>query len=261
MNKLLNIASWVVTFFGIIALLGFVEKKTAELQCGDLYINIDRAHNNYFVLDEDITEIFNNHGYHKNQLVDSFDIRQMEMLLNKYPGVQQADVYATVDGNLMVDVIQRKPLVRIFNKKGESFYIDEEGWVMPWSRKYTARVMVANGNITSVYGKSIHRNWATSFNMDSIQSDLSSIYRIAKYISKDQFWKAQIIQLYLNEKGDVEMIPRVGNHTIILGDAQDLETKFNKLMVFYRKGLSKTGWNEYKTINLKYKNQVVCKKQ
>jgi cell division protein FtsQ len=50
----------------------------------------------------------------------------------------------------------------------------------------------------------------------------------------------------------------VGNHKIILGDCSDLEQKFKKLFAFYKDGLNKIGWNTYKTINLKYKNQVVC---
>ena len=70
-----------------------------------------------------------------------------------------------------------------------------------------------------------------------------------------------IVQIYVDEKNNVELIPRVGNHNIILGDASDLENKLEKLMIFYKKGLSKTGWNEYSTINLKYKNQIVCTKR
>ena len=49
--------------------------------------------------------------------------------------------------------------------------------------------------------------------------------------------------------------------TIVIGEVYNLESKFNKLMLFYEEGLSKTGWNEYKTINLKYKDQVVCTKR
>ena len=60
---------------------------------------------------------------------------------------------------------------------------------------------------------------------------------------------------------DIELIPRVGNHTIVFGDANQIESKFEKLIVFYNKGLSNTGWNEYSVINLKYEGQVVCTKR
>ena len=40
------------------------------------------------------------------------------------------------------------------------------------------------------------------------------------------------------------------------------EEKFEKLKMFYTEGLNKTdGWNKYSTINIKYKNQVVCTKK
>ena len=32
------------------------------------------------------------------------------------------------------------------------------------------------------------------------------------------------------------------------------------VMIFYQNGLNKVGWNIYSTINLEYKNQVVCTK-
>jgi cell division protein FtsQ len=48
----------------------------------------------------------------------------------------------------------------------------------------------------------------------------------------------------------------------VFGEAKDFEEKFEKLKTFYTEGLNKTdGWNKYSTINIKYKNQVVCTKK
>ena len=98
---------------------------------------------------------------------------------------------------------------------------------------------------------------------DSIYYDslLTNLYRLAMYITHDKFLKAQIDQIYVNESGEFELVPRVGNQLIILGSADDLEAKFKKLFAFYKYGLNKIGWNKYNTINLKYKNQVLCSKQ
>ncbi|MEP7169164.1 MAG: cell division protein FtsQ, partial [Bacteroidota bacterium] len=79
-------------------------------------------------------------------------------------------------------------------------------------------------------------------------------------IANDAFWNAQVEQIYVTEQSEIELIPRVGNHRIILGDASQLDEKFNKLMIFYKQGLNNTGWNNYNTINLKFTNQVVCTK-
>jgi cell division protein FtsQ len=70
----------------------------------------------------------------------------------------------------------------------------------------------------------------------------------------------QIEQLFVNDKADIELIPRVGNQRIVLGSADSLEVKMRNLLAFYKQAMPKVGWDTYKTINVKYTNQVVCVK-
>ena len=109
---------------------------------------------------------------------------------------------------------------------------------MPVSNNYTANVILANGYVDLV--------------------SVDDLKMLATFVNKNKFWKSQILQIYVDWAGSIQLVPRVGNHKIILGDCSDLEQKFNKLFAFYKDGLNKIGWNTYKTINLKYKNQVVC---
>ncbi|MDR1090381.1 MAG: hypothetical protein LBL79_04825 [Prevotella sp.] len=60
---------------------------------------------------------------------------------------------------------------------------------------------------------------------------------------------------------DITLIPRVGDHRIILGDLDGYKERLNKLMTFYRNGLNETGWNKYSVINLKFDKRVVCIKR
>ena len=91
---------------------------------------------------------------------------------------------------------------------------------------------------------------------------LDELYAMANYINADKFWKSQIQQIYINDEKDMELVPLVGNHKIIFGDTANMDVKFKKLMTFYTQGLSYTGWwNKYSSINLKYKNQIVCTKK
>jgi len=46
---------------------------------------------------------------------------------------------------------------------------------------------------------------------------------------------------------------------ILFGPMDEIEEKFKKLKLFYKEVLPKKGWNTYSSINLKYKNQIVCK--
>jgi len=66
-----------------------------------------------------------------------------------------------------------------------------------------------------------------------------------------------VAQVYVNEKHEIELIPRVGNQRILLGDADSLDVKFHNLAAFYKQALPQVGWDAYRLINIKYANQVI----
>jgi cell division protein FtsQ len=69
------------------------------------------------------------------------------------------------------------------------------------------------------------------------------------------------MQIYRSQKGEYELIPRVGAHQIILGTLDDFETKLENLQLLYQQGFKQHGWNQYEKINLKYSNQIICTKR
>ena len=52
----------------------------------------------------------------------------------------------------------------------------------------------------------------------------------------------------------------MGEHIIFIGDATEIEKRFDRLETFYRCGLSKVGWNKYKYISVEFSNQIICKR-
>ena len=262
MNKVLNISLWLICSIGIVVILGFVDHAQNKLVCSDIEILIDRSNGNYFVDEEDINAMV----YHEidtvlGRPISAIKTERLEHKISNHPSVSKAEVYKTINGKLIIEVKQRTPIVRIFNQMGESFYIDSTGRIMPPSPNYTARVLIANGFINDSF-IDIHQENARNVS-DTLEgrSYIDEVFTFAEYIRKDEFWNAQIEQLYVNKDFEIELIPRVGNHRIVFGDALSIQEKFDKLKVFYFKGLSKTGWNEYSIINLKYANQVVCTKR
>jgi len=94
--------------------------------------------------------------------------------------------------------------------------------------------------------------------VDTLHTDMAmAVFKTADYIRKDSLWDAQIAQIYVNKDHEIELVPRVGNNRILLGDADSLDTKFHNLRVFYKKALPQVGWGAYKMINIKYANQVI----
>lgn len=255
---------WTVLALSTVFLLGFAEKTHRETILQGIVVSIDRTGENFFVNEKQVETLVSNFGYVAgNTYIDSVDISKLETTLEGNPFINDSEVYTTLNGTLRIDVEQRKPILRIFSQNGESFYIDENGWVMPLSPLFTSRVPIANGNIQSNLASVVNKNIAALADTSSnfMVKQLGALFKTVEYISNDPFWKAQFNQLFVNADREIELIPRVGDHRIIIGNEEDLAEKLNKLMVFYEKGLSKTGWNEYSVINLKFKNQVVCSKR
>lgn len=253
---------WVFMLIALVVILGFSASTQKAKVCNQIKINIDHSSGNFFVLEEDInTMVYHEMDTLIGRPISAIQSERLEKKINNHPSIDNVEVYKTINGELVIQVKQRKPIVRLFNVFGESFYLDQGGWAMPTSERYASRVLIANGYIfESFVDVNLHN--VKEFN-DSLKekSSVDDIFAYAEYINGDEFWRAQIEQLYVNKELDIELIPRVGNHRIVFGDATNIREKFNKLRIFYSEGLSKTGWNEYSVINLKYANQVVCKKR
>ncbi|MCY1515129.1 hypothetical protein D9M68_497050 [compost metagenome] len=175
----------------------------------------------------------------------------MEKAIKANPYIAFAKVYADMDGVIRIEVKQRQPVLRIINAGGQDYYIDRTGLKMPVSSNFTANVLVATGNILEGFGGRV----------DTVISPLlKDLYKTAVFIKQDTLWDAQIEQLVVNGKNDIELIPRVGNQRIILGNADSLTIKMDNLLAFYKQAMPKVGWETYKTINVKYINQVICEK-
>ncbi len=259
MNRLLQIAIWAIVIAVIILTLGFINKSKQSMMLIKPIINIDYETENRFVHDNDILAQILNKSDTGVLYLNQFNVSKLEEKLSNNNSIKDVQVYKTIDGELIVNVKQRRPIVRIFSKN-ESYYIDEKGHLMPLSGKYTARLLVVSGNLNEPFGKRYQFDYNSLNDTLVDKTLLDDIYEISKYIDESEFWRAQIEQIHVNKVYEFELVPKVGNHKIVFGGKENIESKFEKLMIFYKKGLSKTGWNEYSEINLKYKNQVVCTK-
>lgn len=259
MNKILQISLWVLVIAGIIVSLSFVNKAREQQTFQKPHVIIDYETENRFVDEQDILNQILTAEDTADLLLKNYNVLELEEKLSTNSSIKDVQVYKTIDGQLNIEVKQRKPIVRVFSKN-DSYYIDENGKLMLWTNKYTSRLLVVSGEINEPFNKRYQFNYGNLQDTLQAKTLLDDVYKIAKYIDESDFWKAQIEQIHVNKVYDMELIPKVGNHKIVFGGVENLESKFEKLMIFYQKGLSKTGWNEYSEINLKFKNQVVCTK-
>jgi len=257
MRLFLNILFWLAVIAYYFVALSFVSDKRHEQVCTALKISVSDSVRSRFITVDDIHLMVENRNHKVVGLfLDSINIPKIEQRLCEQAPIRQAIIYKTIDGVVHINVIQRTPAVRIINRFGESFYLDERGDLLKHSNRYCARVLVANGNINL-------RPEQNNYNVFTSEIDLGKrnimreLFDLANYINSNKFWKAQIQQIYVNEDGDFELIPLVGSHVIIFGKFYKPEAKFAKLMSFYKNGLNVKGWNSYDVINLKYEGQIV----
>lgn len=242
--------TWIVCLAGLVVLMSFVDTKKKTVVCTKVKILIPGADN--FIEREEIDAILkHSQGSLVGKNLASINLQHIEKSIIANPYIAYATVYADMNGVIQIEVKQRQPVLRVINSAGQDYYIDSNGLKMPVSPNFTANVLAANGNIMEHF----------SGKVDTLITKVAvDLYKVALYVKKDTLWDAQIEQLYVNNTKDIEMIPRLGNQRIILGSADSLETKMRNLRVFYKKAMPKVGWNTYKTINVKYTNQIVCEK-
>ena len=241
---------WVVSLSGLGLLMGFINQKKVAVICQDVRVLIPGTQS--FIERKEIDEILlQNKGPLIGRKLSLINIHDIENELKANPFIEYAKVYADMDGIITVRINQREPILRILNSENQDFYVDLNGLKIPTSENFTAEVLVANGLISEHFANKV----------DTLKTQLArDLYRTALFIRKDTLWNNQIEQIYVNTKKEIELVPRVGNHKIIFGNADSLEVKFRNLLAFYKKALPKVGWDTYKTINVKYANQIVCER-
>lgn len=244
-KSVLVTCGWLVSLGGVVVLMSFINEKKAGVICKDVKVYIPG--NEYFIDRQEIDNIVNEKELIGRSL-ESINIHSLEARLKDNPFVQSARVFEDMDGIIEVEISQREPILRILNHNNQDFYVDEQGLKIPLSENFTAMVLVANGFIEEPFGGRV----------DTLHTALAkAIFKTADYIRKDSLWSAQIAEIYVNQQQELELIPRVGNQRILLGDADSLDNKFRNLYIFYKKALPQAGWGTYKTINIKYANQVI----
>jgi cell division protein FtsQ len=262
-QRIFQITLWSLLIAAFVVSVGFTEQRRSELICKEIAIHIDDSVGHNFVEENDVRQIVvNKFGNVIGKSLNGINTSVLESLVDNNPFVLNAEVFSTVDGKLVIDVKQRNPVVRVSNAFGENYYIDEKGIFMPISDKYSAQVPIASGNILSKESEQKIRIEAVESQTDSAihRSAIEKVFLMSDFIRRNEFWNAQVEQIFIDAGGEIELISRVGTQPVLFGDINNMEEKFGKLFLFYKEGLSKTGWNEYKTIDLRYKDQIVCSK-
>lgn len=236
---------FVALSFLVLFVAAFQKRKT-DL-CAGVNIEISTNNQNYFITQKEINEVVNVGGMIGEKEVKSIDIAALESAIEKNPWVKNAEIYFENNNTLHIDVEQRLPIARLYSVNGNSTYIDSEAMRLPIKNNASARVLIVT-NFPSDNDVLAHT--------DSML--LNQTKEVANFIYRDSFWNAQIAQVDITSSGKFELVPVIGNHTIVLGNADNLKEKFARLYTFYTKAWLQNGINTYSTIDIRFDNQVVA---
>jgi cell division protein FtsQ len=242
-------AVWVCVGIGTTVLLVAAVRQKDNRRCREVSISIDAESDNFFVDKKDILQILAavGGGNPVGKPVGSCDLQQMEAALKKNVWIKEAQLFFDNNEVLQVRVAEREPVARVFAVNNATFYVDSGAARLPLSEKFSARVPVFTG---------FPSDRAVLAAADSAL--LRNVAALAMAIAQDTFCMAMIEQVDITPQRSFEMVPKIGNHIIVFGNATDAAAKLDRLKLFYRQVVHKAGLNYYSRVDLQYNGQVVA---
>jgi len=258
MRRFLKILSLIPLIY-LIVFPVYLASSTSTRPCGGVIIDIKDSSDYHFVTRKQLLNLaYGNSARILGKPVKEISLQEIENRINVLRELKVAEVYRTIDGNIHIYADQREPVMRLMPDSGGDFFIDEDGVVVRRRNLYTPRLHIVGGNINI---SSSMLNGISVLDTSIKNTILKDIYQLVNYINDDDFWSAQIDQIYVDSNDEIDLIPRVGNQTVHFGTIENYTGKLRNLAAFYDNVLPEVGWNKYSVINLEFKDQIVCKKR
>ena len=248
-SQIFFVALWTLSIAGLVVLLVAAMNARKNQVCKGYSITINNQQQGKWFIDKnDIVNVLTGQLPDvKNKSIAAFNLGKIEAELKKQIWIRDADLYFDNNGVLKIKVEEREPIARVFDQEGNSFYLDSTGHKLPLSDKMTAKLPVFTGFPANL------ARWTNA----SDKKLVTQIKNLSLYLLNNNFWMAQVSQIDITPARDFEMIPTIGNHVVELGDGNDYEKKFNRLFLFYKQVLAKTGMEKYQRIKVQYDNEVI----
>ncbi len=239
-----------VALLGICCLIAFSERKQGSWICHNIVIELDNENENHFLDAADVLRLVNQgQSTLIGTTMDRIDLKTLENKLKYDRHILDAELFGDLKGNLIVKVELRRPIARIVRDDAPDAYIAEDGTIMSVSEKYTSRVLLISGSFT--------RKLVDAGNMYELEEG-RQIMEMMEFINDDRFWKSQVAQMDVDNSGEITIYPQITGQRIEFGKPDNVESKFRKLMIFYKEILPTKGWTKYSKVNLKYEGQIVA---
>ncbi len=239
LKKILKYIFFPILLVGIGFLYGFSNQRNSQKIITKSVVKF-QSKEPYFLSEQIVNKLLiQNNATVKKQAKSVIDLYKLEEQVLENPYVEKVSLFITIDGKLNTFIKQREPIARILSGNS-SYYVDSQGIKVPISENFSARVPVISGI--------------------SNENEVSKLMVLLNKLVNDDLLSKEIIGIEFKDQNEYIFTVRSGNYRINFGDLTDIEKKTKKLKAFYSKVFLDSTIHKYKTINIKYHNQVVGEK-
>lgn len=258
-KKILNRAVWVLLFASVLFLLAFANIERNNSYTNELEVILQKTEYPALTSSDRIkTHILETMPNIIGQSVKNVDLESLEDEISLNTHLSNVRAFLNINGDMNIKAKPREAILRVFDIKGQNLYIGEDKILMDNSLTQSHRLIVASGSIPHLSNEERIQILKGEAFLPEIYVQL---YQLAGKIHKDEFLDALIDQIHIDSKGQIELTPKVGVKKICFGSFEDTDEKLFNLKAFYVKGKDMVDWQKYQSINIKYKNQIVCSKK
>lgn len=257
-KKILSIVLWVLTGAALVVLFVFGRRWYLDTPLRGVTFDLERHHAKGFVEKDTVIAYatalcdIENHTH-----ISNINMMKIQQLLDRNPWIEQSSAYIGLNDTLVIQAKEYEPVLRVFNQQQQSVYVTAEGMLLPSSLTYTPRLIIANGHFDFPV---LSSNIPLSDSL-YLHSGLDEALAIALSIRKDKFLSGNVGQIYKNKDNEYELMVNNLEANVLLGDTCAVDTKLTRLRILLEKHIGTGELDRYKTLNLKYKNQIVCTKK
>ena len=242
---------WNLAIVALLAVWVIAIQQTNNKTIQDIQIDVDSIEGmRDLIVKDEMLDVLNDVSAVniKTASIKKLDIRQIEAAIKDDNRVHDADIYIDAQHTLHVNIEQRRPILRFKGDNGQDYYLDQGGSYVSKSQYRAVRVPIVTG-----YFNKYQPNWTVNDD-----NRINKAYEIGSVINKDDFLRSLIEQIHFERSGRIVLVPKVGEHKIVLDYMDNLERKLSyNLKRFYKQMAKDNMWGKYDELDISYKNQIV----
>lgn len=221
-------------------------------------LEITFADSLHFVSKADIKGYLDSkYGNYIGQKMDSVQLYRIEEIVSSRSSVTGAEAWITDDGVLHLKVSQRAPSLR-FEDNGRGFYVDAGGYIFPLHPSYTADVPLVRGR----FPVDIGANYRGEAQTAKERQWISQMLEFYGYVSSSRRWASEVSGVRSDKAGELSFsLESAPGLKVIFGRPENIRDKFARIDNYFNYIVPNAEDGPYKTVNVKYNNQIICRKK